>query len=690
MVRADAPEAETLAARLPRIASGGAGGRFVAYGPCGARPARTGPVMCGITGVVSRTGAPLRFPDALPKMRETLAHRGPDGAGSVDFPAASLQIRRLAIIDLARGDQPFTSPDGQVSIVCNGEIYNSAGPAEGPGGAGLSVPIALRRRVHPAAVPGLRGRVRAPPRGNVRRWQSGTPARGACCSPGTAAARSRSSTPTWAASWPSPPSPRPSSPIRPWTAHSIPVAAATFLALGYVLSPRTMHRAIRNLPPGHLLAADASGVRVAPYWCADDFAARTGAPAPDRREAAAAVRDAVRQAVARELMADVPVGVFLSGGLDSSMLTALAAEHFRHGGIFTYTVSFGDPSYDESGPAALVASRFRTAHRTVSCDPDNLRRALDLMRDRLDEPLGDPAILPTYLLSEAARRDVKVILSGEGADELFGGYPTYLGHRAAGAFAGLPRRGAARYHARRARVARVAPQGHDRVSAQAVREQTRRCRRSPGTSSGSGRSGPAALDGILGPAAAPGLAEARAELDAKGAMALAQRDVLDGVLLLDFLTYLPDDLLIKVDRATMLASVEARAPFLDRQVMELALSLPSALEGERSHHEGSAQGSRAAAAAARHPAPPEARPQRADRRVDQREACGGKWTACWSGGAWKPRGGFGRMASTACSTSIAAAPPTTRGGCGRSSCSSAGWSAGALGMSFDARVHSES
>jgi asparagine synthase (glutamine-hydrolysing) len=217
------------------------------------------------------------------------------------------------------------------------------------------------------------------------------------------------------------------------------------------------------------------------------------------------------------------------------------------------------------------------AHRTVACDPDNLRRALDIMRDRLDEPLGDPAILPTYLLAEAARRDVKVILSGEGADELFGGYPTYLGHRAAGTFARLP----ASVRRAIARAVFAWPPSHRKVTIEFLLKGFVSNALLPPLArhvEWFGALGAAALDGLLGPAAAPGLAEARAELDAKGAKALAQRDVLDGVLLLDFLTYLPDDLLMKVDRATMLASVEARAPFLDRQVMELALSLPGALK----------------------------------------------------------------------------------------------------------------
>ncbi len=369
--------------------------------------------MCGVTGVVSRTGAPPRFPEALPKMRDVLEHRGPDGAGSASFPSASLQIRRLAIIDLARGDQPFTSPDGQVSIVCNGEIYNSEDLRKDAAARGY--PFRSRSDVESilplylaygdACVRMLEGMF------GLAIWDER--------SQRLLLARDRSGEkPLFYADLGAEllfASELKAILAYPGVDRALdPVAAAMTFALGYVLSPRTMRRGVRNLPPGHVLVADGSGVRVSPYWRAEDFAVRAGAAPPDRREAADAVRTALRQAVTRELIADVPVGVFLSGGLDSSLLTALAAERFEHGGIFTYSVSFGDPSYDESGPAALVATRFRTAHRAVACDPDNLRRALDLMRERLDEPLGDPAVLPTYLLAEAARRDVKVILSGRG------------------------------------------------------------------------------------------------------------------------------------------------------------------------------------------------------------------------------------------------------------------------------------
>lgn len=529
--------------------------------------------MCGIAGVVSPDGAPLRDRRAVQRMREALAHRGPDGGAGVEFADASLQIRRLAIIDLAHGDQPFTSPDGKVAIVCNGEIYNSAElrgdrAAQGypfrsrsdvesilplylaygdacverlEGMFALAIWDARRRRL-------LLARDRAGEKplfhasaGNELVFASETKALL----------------------------------THPAVDPSIdPVAVTAFLALGYVPHPRTMRSAIRSLPPGCRLIADAGGVRVEPYWRADEHAR----PAPqDLRSAARQLREALEAAVARELMSDVPVGVFLSGGLDSSLLATLAARHFDRRGIFTYTVSFGDPSYDESGPASLVAARLQSTHRAVPCDRYNLRRALDRVTANMDEPLGDPAILPTYLLSEAAHRDVKVILSGEGADELFGGYPTYLGHQVAGAYAKLPRLARDTF----ARAVLAWPSSPGKVAIEFLLKRFVTHAAMPPLArhfEWFGALGAEGLDGVLGPAARPGLARARAELAEKGALALAGRHTLDGVLLLDFLTYLPDNLLVKVDRATMMASVEARAPFLDRAVVELALGLPAALK----------------------------------------------------------------------------------------------------------------
>src|SRR2546429_5706729 len=191
---------------------------------------------------------------------------------------------------------------------------------------------------------------------------------------------------------------------------------------------------ISKLPPAHHLVADRSGITLHRYW---DAAA--AAAAPSRRDGPAQLRDALCAAVERELMSDVPVGVFTSGGLDSSLLAAAAARVLAGEKIHTYAVKFVEPGYDESPFALAVTSHIRTTHHVVTADDPALERAFEVVTRSVAEPVGDPAILPTYLLAEAAREHVKVVLSGEGADELFGGYPTYLGHRATLQYLRLPR-----------------------------------------------------------------------------------------------------------------------------------------------------------------------------------------------------------------------------------------------------------
>jgi len=524
--------------------------------------------MCGICGAVSRHGAGLRHPHAPAAMRETLVHRGPDGAGSVTFPAASLQIRRLAIVDLARGDQPFSSPDGRVAIVGNGEIYNSADLRRDPAADGY--PFASRSDIESVLPLYLRYGADAFAKLEGMFALAIYDARNGRL----VLARDRSgekplfyadlgdelvfgSEPKAVLAYPG------------VSRDLDPAAVALYAALGYVPAPRTMHQAIRKLPPGHCLVADASGVTITAWWRADGVATDPARPGgPDT------VRAVLRDAVARELMADVPLGVFISGGIDSSFLLALAAPHFAEGGVFTYTAGFGDPGYDETGPAALLARRFRTTHRVVPCDPVSLRRALDALGETFDEPLGDPAVLPTWLLADAARADVKVILSGEGADELFGGYPTYVGHRLASRFGAFPAwlRGAVR------RAVFALPVSHGKVTLEFLLKRfVTNAALAPLDRhlEWFGALGPAALDGALGTAAQAGLAAAREDVAALGRTALTGRGTLEGILLLDFLSYLPDDLLTKVDRGTMLRSVEARAPFLDRAVMETALAIPA-------------------------------------------------------------------------------------------------------------------
>jgi asparagine synthase (glutamine-hydrolysing) len=507
--------------------------------------------MCGIFGVVSLTGEPLLHAECLALMARSLAHRGPDGERIVGHTRARMGARRLAIMDLTTGDQPFQSPDGAIWMVCNGEIYNAPQlrheatewgyPFRSTGDIENIVP--LYERFGPDAVARLDGmfglavwddrrsrlvlaRDRAGEKplfwtrvGGELRFASEIQA--LLAFPDQPRRLDRS-------------------------------AAALYAALGYVPAPLTMVAGIHKLPPAHLLVAEGAALDIRPYWSAAETAAHTRLITP------AELRRTLLAAVERELMSDVPVGVFTSGGLDSSFLAGAASRIMRGEQIHTYAARFVDKGYDESVHAEAVTHDIRTVHHVVTADDESLARAFSVVTGALAEPVGDPAILPTYLLAEAARADVKVILSGEGADELFGGYPTYLGHRAAAAFARIPRpvRRALRW------AVELWPTSTGKVTLEFLVKQFVAAAERP------------ALErhlswfGALGPTPDT-LTRLGRVLDG------FPDDPLNRMLWLDFLTYLPDNLLVKVDRGTMLASIEARAPFLDREVLELALPAPA-------------------------------------------------------------------------------------------------------------------
>src|SRR5438445_2799820 len=512
--------------------------------------------MCGIFGAVSLTGKPLRHPGCLTAMAAALAHRGPDGERIVGHDRARLGARRLAIMDLTTGDQPFQSPDGAVWMVCNGEIYNSGAlraeatrwgfPFRSRGDIENIVPF--YERLGAAAVERLEGMF------GLAIWDDRRRA--------LVLARDRAGEKPlfWTeidgelrfASEVQALLAYPDQPRR-----VDPRGAALYEALGYVPAPRTMLAGVHKLPPAHLLQADEAGIAIRPYWDPAAAAAR-----PSQLESPAALREVLLRAVERELMSDVPVGVFTSGGLDSSLLAAAAARVMAGERIHTYAVKFLEPGYDESPDAEAVTHHIRTIHHVVTADDAALERALGVVTGSLAEPVGDPAILPTYLLAETAREHVKVVLSGEGADELFGGYPTYLGHTAAELYRRLPPpgRGVLRWLVNRL------PVSTGKVTFEFMLKQFVAAAELP------------ALErhlqwfGALGPGAGT-VPEVACKL-----VAFPKSDPLNRLLWLDFVTYLPDNLLVKVDRGTMLASIEARAPYLDREVMELVLPAPSSLK----------------------------------------------------------------------------------------------------------------
>ena len=512
--------------------------------------------MCGIYGVASPGGEPLRNPLVLEGMGEMLRHRGPDGHATLVLPTAAFGTERLRIIDLhERADQPFASPDGTVWLECNGEIYNAPAlrarypdyPYRSHSDVETILPLYLDRGVEAVAeLDGMFGLA-------IHDQRSGT----------LLLARDRAGEkPLFYAQ-------RDGEVIfasevqcllqDPRVSRELdPIALAEYLKLGYVPEPRTMFRDIRRIEAGTYARFTSREMSVTRYWDPASF------PVIERSPAAAIgeLQDLFERAVTKQVMSDVPVGVFISGGLDSSLLATLASRAIGVDKVHTFSAQFAESSYDESGDAARLALHMRTRHVPVPCDESALGEAFDQVTRRVAEPLADPAILPTFLLARSAREHVRVILSGEGADELFGGYPTYLGHKIAPMYAALP----APLRALLRRALRAVPSSGRKVTLEYLlkrfisdAEKTMVGRHLAWFGSG-------LSDAIhASPPAFPDLP------------VTAEADALRGAMLLDYQSYLRDNLLVKVDRATMLSSVEARAPYLDRDVSAFALSLPTKL-----------------------------------------------------------------------------------------------------------------
>jgi asparagine synthase (glutamine-hydrolysing) len=518
------------------------------------------PDMCGIFGAVNVFGAALRAPKAIEEMGTLLQHRGPDGGGMLASPSAILGSRRLSIVDLAaEADQPFVSPNEDVWLVCNGEIYNA--PALRHRYAARGYPFRSRHNDVETILPlyleygvgalehieGMFGLAIWDMRHGrllLARDRAGEKPLFFCERSGELRFASEIQVLLSLEA------------TRPEVSGP---GLADYLTLGYCTAPRTMFTGVEKLEAAHALVAEARGTRIEPYWSALSFAARSERCSPE------ALLATFGRAVERQVMADVPVGVFTSGGLDSSLLAAESVRHLPAEAVHTYAARFDSASFDESQWAARVCRALGTTHHTVSTGESELQRALQIVTARVAEPLADPAILPTYLLSEAAAQNVKVVLSGEGADELFGGYPTYLGHRWAERFAHLPAalRGAARS------LVHQLPVTTRKVSFEFL------ARRFVDEAERGTFDRHIAWFGAQGPEAERIGRQGKAStLSALWACLDSVSHPVKRVMLFDLLTYLAENLLTKVDRATMLASVEARAPFLDREVMEVALRQP--------------------------------------------------------------------------------------------------------------------
>lgn len=510
--------------------------------------------MCGIYGMISFRG-PLRCKARRATMGQCLRHRGPDDAAYRMEDGVLLGVERLRITDLRpEAAQPFADPDGAAWLACNGAVYN----AEALRRRYAAYPYRSRSDVEPilplyldagldafAALDGMFAVViwdAHRRRLVLARDRAGEKPLFWC----------RRDDEIWFGSE-----------VQALLGTDRPAldraALTEYASLGYVRAPRTLIEGVHKVPAGSALVFESTAPSTHVYW-------RPGEVASSNLTAEDAERELDRLltvAVEKQLAADVPVGVLTSGGLDSALLAILVARAIRPRRVSTFTIGFADSGYDERPAAATLADLLGSRHVTASADATALRTALEVVTDRVAEPVGDPAILPTYLLAREARRHVGVVLSGEGADELFGGYPTYVGHRIAPVYQEIPSPLRRLFEL----VVRAVPVSHGKVTADFLLRQFVAHGHTPLTARHVAWFGTGLSADVL-------------RIDADGVPGVtlpANGDSLRRTMLFDYLTYLPDDLLTKVDRATMLVGLEARSPYLDRAVTTFALGLPTSL-----------------------------------------------------------------------------------------------------------------
>jgi asparagine synthase (glutamine-hydrolysing) len=538
--------------------------------------------MCGICGVAA-TGSPAPERALLGRMCDSIRHRGPDDVGLLVRDGVGLGMTRLSIIDVEGGHQPIGNEDGSVWIVFNGEIYNHLGVRAELAALGhrFATRADTEAVVHAYEEWGDDCLSRLNGMFAFALWDS---RRGRVL-----LARDRMGI-------------KPlhyrlvagrlsfASEIKalledPETSRDLDLAAVDeYLALEFVPAPRTILREVRKLPGGHLLVWRQSDgqAEVRRWWTPDLAPSEAAQPEASAAELAASLHTVLREAVRKEMISDVPLGVFLSGGIDSSAVAAMMCEA-SPGNVRSFSIGFADPSFDESRHARRVAQHLGTDHSELILEPSMLVDLVPAVTAALDEPLGDASIIPTHLLSKFTRESVKVALGGDGGDELFAGYPTMQAHRLAGYYEALP--AALRRRVIPGLVDRL-PVSVDNISFDfklrrfvegAGRPLHERHLAWTGSFTPEQRSQllTARVSGHLSALDEP---DTVADL-AREAAGLA--DPLNRVLYLDMKLYLENDILAKVDRASMLASLEARVPLLNVDVVEHVTRLPLNLKLRR-------------------------------------------------------------------------------------------------------------
>ncbi|MDM8529578.1 asparagine synthase (glutamine-hydrolyzing) [Anaerolineales bacterium HSG25] len=535
--------------------------------------------MCGICGILNLTASPPVDENILLRMTECIAHRGPDEQGIYCQPMVGLGSRRLSIIDLAGGKQPITNETGSMWIVFNGEIYNYK-----------ELRLFLERKGH-------QFRTQTDTETILHLYEE----------LGLESIQHLSGIfafTIWDATKQEAIIARDQTGIKPlyYTqtnnqlifGSELKVLLANphiqreidlvslneYLTFEYVPSPRTILRNIYRLEPGHYLQYNSNGLHIKQYWNVS-FARSESRPPVNWRDYTEGLYDTLNQAVRQELVSDVPVGVLLSGGLDSSTIAALMVELYP-GTVESFSIGFEEASFDESGYARTVANHLGTKHNELILTSKMAAEMVPSITDEfLDEPFGDSSLIPTYLLSKFARKKVKVVLGGDGSDELFAGYPTLAAHRLIEYYERL-----VPWYIR----ANIAPRTLDvlPVSFNNISFDFRMRRFLAGRGVPLQARHHRWLGSFIDAEKADLLQDwlkpvlrntyTQAYLHAKECDA---RLPLNQILYNDMKMYLENDILYKVDRASMAASLEVRVPFLNRKVINFATSLPIGLKLHR-------------------------------------------------------------------------------------------------------------
>jgi asparagine synthase (glutamine-hydrolysing) len=532
--------------------------------------------MCGIAGFVNREGQTADRA-ILERMTAVLAHRGPDGDGFLCNGPAALGHRRLSIIDVAGGAQPMSNEDGTIWVTYNGELYNELEirPELEARGHRYKTVADTESLVHLYEEDGVDFVRRLNGMFALAIWDHAHQR--------LVLARDRmGQKPLFYADLPGGGlafGSEPKAVLRhPDISRALDTESlARYLFYEYIPAPHSIWRGLRKLPRGHVLVWENSSIRVFRYWQPAIPEAGGGEERLDR--VSVSFWDSLVTAVGRHRRSDVPLGVFLSGGVDSSSVAAALCEIEPAHTVHTFSIGFEEPDFDESRHSRLVADHLGTNHHEKTFSVAQVFELLPEVADWLDEPFGDASILPTHLLSRFARNDVTVVLGGDGADELLAGYPTFAAERAARLYRRLPR------HARALAEAAAGnlPVDHRNFSFDFKLKQFLRGAAEPpalahqrwlGSFSGS------ELSRLLVQGGNGRAFDVEAEH-----LALAARlapctgtDALNRSLALYQETYLPEDILTKVDRASMACGLEVRAPFLDAGLVDEVQKLPASFK----------------------------------------------------------------------------------------------------------------